>query len=98
MTEDGGGRNLLGQPYPKERARRACHQPRHRQRSSQRRWGRRPGEGKKRSERGSGQGQLRMMAAVMPEIGHVIGVWDRVRGKAHLREGALGEDTARTSQ
>lgn len=42
MREDGDGRNLPGQQYPKERARRACYQPRHRRRSSRRLWGRRP--------------------------------------------------------
>lgn len=30
MREDGDGRNLPGQQYPKGRARRACYQPRHR--------------------------------------------------------------------
>ena len=43
MTGAAGGRSPPGQPYPIAPARRAFHQPRHRQRSSRRRWGRRPG-------------------------------------------------------
>ena len=42
MTRDEGGRNLLDQQYPKEQAQRACHRPRHRRRSSRKRWGRTP--------------------------------------------------------
>ena len=36
------GRNLLGQQYPTGRVQRVCHPPRHRRRSSRRRWGHRP--------------------------------------------------------
>jgi hypothetical protein len=44
MRAGGDGRNLPGQQYPRGRARRACRPPRHRRRSSRRRWGRRPAE------------------------------------------------------
>jgi hypothetical protein len=93
MREVVGGRSLPGPQYPTRLARRACHQPRHRRRSSQRRWGRRP------------VGCSVSLAAYMPvldahcevlDIDMLIGggVIDRGwSGATNLWEGTLGEDT-----
>lgn len=70
MTKDGDGRNLPGQQYPKEQARRACHRPQHRQRSSQRQWGRRPAIMKEMYQKWFGGGKWGYVGN--PKIGHVI--------------------------
>lgn len=94
MREDGDGHNLPGQQYPKERARRACYQPRHRRRSSRRLWGRRP-DGNKC--------QIIHHELCFWRIFLGIGTWFReselrVWIGAYLGEGALGENTVNFSQ
>ena len=100
MTAVGDGRNLPGQQYPIVPTRHACHQPRHRQRSFRRRWGRRPVEGISIDARQM-QRQPRATIGRLSAEGWVVhgggkkgeGVGDG----ADLGESALGEDAAEMS-
>ena len=87
MTKDGDGRNLPDQQYPKEQAQRACYQPRHRRRSSRKRWGRRPVMNRVRL-------LVSLLMMLICEKGYFVGrSGDRRRIGAYLGEGALGENT-----
>jgi len=102
MIAVGDDRNPLAQRYPTVRVRHACRPLRHRQRSSRRRWGRRPGPKSQHhvlidsNSCDPGEVTASMGAATVDHVFfffffffclHVVG------RRANLREGAFGENT-----
>ena len=89
-TRDEDGRNLPDQQYPKELIRHACYRPRHRRRSSRRRWGHRPKYSKIRQTD---------FVSLNCNATRLESTWSRwIAGgegavTANLWEGSLGKDT-----
>jgi hypothetical protein len=100
MRAGGDGRNLPDRQYPRGRARRACRPPRHRRRSSRRRWGHRPIIETNMSARAAASDYVwRRWVLLMlrwrrgPTRLTPLRDGGEERGRTNLREGALGEDT-----